>query len=193
MGWSLADKIAAAAAIAGFLQFVVLTITVGVLILTARRQLRAYVFVELHENDRPTFRPEAEVRIPLRARNRGQTPAYRVSQWVDTQVLPFPIVGKFPPPDGDVAPASYLDLGPTQGEFVIVGQIPRALTAVELDGLKKGKMRIYVFGEIRYRDVFALRRGKRQPRYTQFRFMVHHGDHGQPLGLMACPDGNYAN
>lgn len=158
---------------------------------TAQRQLRAYVFAEINENDKPVFQPNSEVRIPMRARNRGQTPAYRVSQWVDMKILPYPLV-KEPIADRAPEPPGYIDLGPT-AEFLIIGQIPRALTADELAALKKGTKKLYVFGEIRYRDAFAWRRGKRQPRYTRFRFMVHHGPQGEPLGLLACTDGNKAN
>jgi hypothetical protein len=177
--------------IVGALQTVALFITFFVIAFVGVRQLRAYVFTELDESDHPTFKPGSEVIIPIRARNRGQTPAYRVSQWVDIEIFPEPFTGEFPTPV-ITTPTSFLDLGPT-GQFLIMAQIARPLTGDELAGLQNGTMRIYVFGEIRYRDAFAFRRGSRQPRFTKFRYQVHHAPNGAPIGLLASPEGNHAN
>jgi len=155
---------------------------------TTRRQLRAYVFAEIGEEDRPDFE-SAMIRIPLRGRNRGLTPAYRCSNWVGCEVLPFPLTEE--PHPVLTEPFSFLDIGPT-GQFVLFGELNRPLTPTEHAGLIDGTKRIYVFGEIRYRDAFTIWRGRRQNRYTKFRYMVAVVD-GHPRGLMACPEGNRAN
>jgi hypothetical protein len=88
-GWSLSDKIALVASIAGLLQAGALVVTIRVMIRNGRRQFRAYVFVENawakllgHENDWT---------IEYKLKNTGLTPAKRVTVIETTKVVSWPM------------------------------------------------------------------------------------------------------
>lgn len=165
-----------------------------VMIRTSHRQLRAYIFAEVDMGDQPQLNFDAGARFALRGRNRGQTPAYRVSQVISCEVFPFPLVGKLPPAETTEPPAFHT-IGPT-ADILLFGQLTRPFTQTERVGLLYDTMRIYVYGEIRYRDAFALWRGcggTRQPRYTRFRYMISLNSMGRPEGILVAPDGNNAN
>jgi hypothetical protein len=162
-----------------------------VIIRTSRNQSKAYVFVEVQEDDRPYVDFNIGARITLRGRNRGQTPAYRVSQITRCEILPFPL-SEAPPPAQTTEPISFITLGPT-ADFPIFGRIARALTESEKSGLMTGQMRVYIYGEIKYSDAFALWRDSRQSRLTQFCYMVPFDQHGRPNDVMVCLVGNRAN
>jgi hypothetical protein len=76
-GWSLSDKIAAVVIIVGFLQFVALIATWLVMMRTARRQLRAYVFVSSANVSNAT-EGNGTLQSCVVIKNFGQTPAYKV-------------------------------------------------------------------------------------------------------------------
>jgi hypothetical protein len=179
--------LSAAVALGTMLQFGALT----VIIMTTRRQLRAYVFVEAHPDDQPTFDANIEIRVPLHLHNRGQTPAYRVSQWIECRILPHPLVREPPTPEIPT-PFTFIDLGPT-AEFSIFAHLERGLTDLEKEGLTAGTMGVYIYGEIRYGDAFTFWRSKRHPRFTKFRYLILAGRDGRVRGILACPEGNYAN
>jgi len=92
-GWTLSDRIAAVATIAAFLQFLALAGTIGVLLLTARRQLRAYVYPDnagLYEGMMLTPPIPQHANEPGATqiwRNTGQTPALRVVSWGQLEVI----------------------------------------------------------------------------------------------------------
>jgi hypothetical protein len=89
--------------------------------------------------------------------NLGQTPAHNLVHRGEIAALPYPLpVGfRLPPITSSGAPTTVL--------FPNVPQIgntmkPRAFTFDELTGIRNRSMRVYIFGEIRYRDVFRRQR-----------------------------------
>ena len=157
---------------------------------TSRVQLRAYVGVSaaklINFVDGEEIAPMGEVTIT----NSGQTPARDV---VNVSGI---AIGLFPPP-------SALKLTVTDHDFATVARsrqtlgaantsisrtaAGRPLEAEEKKDITEGKGAIYVYGEVRYRDVF----GKR--RWSKYRFMM-----GGPVGirggqLATCEEGNEAS
>jgi hypothetical protein len=186
--WALSDEITALASIVALLQFFALVGTVFVLIWTARRQLRAYVFVSsakiIHgiEDDRI---PEAHVVI----KNSGQTPAYKLTNvsGLAFDKYPAPPSLTLTVPDRDYLSLvrTRMDLGPGN-ETSPVTLAKRPLTAMGKISLTAGASAIWVYGEIRYRDVFW------RKQWTKYRFMI-----GGPFGvtggeLVGCEEGNEA-
>jgi hypothetical protein len=158
---------------------------------TAKRELRAYVFVDTvhikHILDGNGV-PEAVVRV----KNFGQTPAYEACA-----VTGF-AVSTHPPPQGlltisDEALAeskTRSSMGPGQTEIVIASprpQLNRPLTDQERYEVGSGGATIYVYGRIGYRDIFG------DPQWTNFRFMVG-GPVGVSIGgeMAGCEEGNEA-
>jgi hypothetical protein len=189
-GWSLSDKIAAFVVFVGFLQFVALIATWLAMRDTARRQLRAYVFVS-----RANISNATEGNGPVQSRvvikNFGQTPAYKV---VNINGFAF---DQYPPPptlnltiadhEFGTAGRSRSDLGPTQSEGMTETLRRPPLNAAERAALMNGGLVMYVYGEIRYLDAF----GRKQR--TRYRFMMGGPVGTQPGGaLVACEDGNEA-
>jgi hypothetical protein len=184
-GWSLSDKIAAIASFVAFLQFGALIATVLIMVFNGRRQLRAYVFNTqsgIHYLDQPL----SQVHVVIK--NSGQTPAYKLSDWMAIKLTKFPptepLTLLLPPADESVV-KSESDFGPGDA-FNKVQEI--RLSDETKAALRAGTMAIYVYGEIRYRDAFKRRR------YTKYRLM-YGGDAGaRPEGaLVACKEGNKAN
>jgi hypothetical protein len=153
---------------------------------TSRAQLRAYVFVESAQVVNViegNGSPESHVVI----KNYGQTPAYELVSVSGIAMDEYP-----PPPtlnltvterefgtDGET-------MGPSDTSFSI---IPSNAAPVPPDiraAIISGNWVVYVYGEIRYKDVF----GRRQ--WTKYRMMM-----GGPAGvrggqLIACDQGNKA-
>ena len=179
--------------IAAFLQAIGAIGTVWLIyrqLMTSRAQLRAYVVVSsagiVSADDDKETAPVAVVTI----KNSGQTPAHDVVNVSGIAIDPFP-----PPPtlsltitDHDFAAVgrSRETLGPdnTSVSRVSAG---RQLMDEEKKGIIEGAHAIYVYGEVRYKDVF----GKR--RWTRYRLMM-----GGPVGirggqLAGCEEGNEAS
>jgi hypothetical protein len=154
-GLATGDKIATIATLVGFLQFVALVATFALMRRSARQQLRAYI------SGLPDWITSFDETHPPRAsytmRNLGQTPAYKVVHRSEIAALPFPLpVGfRLPPVNGTIAPATVLF-----PNVPLIGNSTKAapFTADELAGIRNRSMRPYIFGEIRYRDVFRKRR-----------------------------------
>ena len=159
---------------------------------TARHQLRAYVFVlsaeVLIKSDEHSV-PEAKVTF----KNFGQTPAKGLISRSGFALYPFPnsempnIVIAEREFSGDL---TKTDLAPT-GENKSSIQITRdpayataARKAELVERLTNGTSIIFVYGEIRYTDVFGV------DRWTKYRFTM-----GGPVGfhdgaLIGCNEGN---
>lgn len=151
---------------------------------TARRQLRAYVFVvQVEIVDMGTPNVNAAVKI----RNTGQTPAYDVT--VSTGANAFNVPGNvtFTP----------TPIGPNSSRFVFgpdgLGRYNIPLQSIigaanRIAAIKTGNGALYVWGEILYKDAF----GKGQ--YTRFRHMIG-GTAGWPSDnlMTVCPEGNEAS
>jgi hypothetical protein len=183
--WGLSDKIAVVAIVVGFLQFLVLLATVLVMMLVATRQLRAYISVakagvfaampngllvipeeQIATGARPTSILEFE--------NFGQTPAYDVVFYGDIALVPWPLdPASLPAVDMSVGRSKEI-LGPggTRKKFDIPDDRFPSLTDGDLEGLRTGRLAIFVYGEVRYRDIF------KRKRHTEYRWFI-----GGPTGM----------
>ena len=148
---------------------------------TAKRQLRAYVFVRGSniDNLRVGHIPKAVVRV----KNTGQTPAYKL-----THVGGIAFGGTFAALPKALPPA-YLSsgaLGPG-GEFEIHSPRPAPLDITQVSELANATKRIFVHGEFQYIDAFDI------PRFLKYRLMtVWEGDIDN-VQLVSCDEGNDAN
>ncbi len=164
--WSLSDKIAFWAVVAGTLQAAALLMTLRLMQLSARRQLRAYVFAETFDLfDGATMQPPqpAHINEPgvlLMLKNSGQTPAYNVVSTATIQVIePIhearliapPLVDKF---SANLGPGTSIRNAPWLG---------RQLTPADVADINSGAKGLYLYGRIEYRDVF------KKKRFTAFR------------------------
>jgi hypothetical protein len=149
------DKIALISAVVALLQFIALVATWGVMRQSARRQLRAYVsglpdFISSFDE---THYPTANYTL----RNLGQTPAVNLVHRAQIAAFPFPLpVGfRLPPLTSRPAPTTVLFPNlPANGGC----SMPTPFTDAELTAIRNRSMRVYIFGEMRYRDVFRKRR-----------------------------------
>jgi hypothetical protein len=149
---------------------------------TARRQLRAYVFVTTAEIG--DIENAQNVRASVSIKNSGQTPAYDL---INLGAVTFRDVGLKgdPWPEDRDASLSKSSLGP--GEVLWKHFGARPLTSEERAAVRSGTHAVYVYGEILYRDAF----GKR--RYSRYRFM-HLGEAAvRNRQLVVCEEGNEAN
>jgi len=150
---------------------------------TARRQLRAYVFVaevKIEAPDGPE--PRADITI----RNTGGTPAYKVTVSAAASAANFP-------PGKTIFEET--PTGPESSRFVFGpdGMGRRSIPLKTLLGpgamasLRGETGALYVYGQIRYVDAFD------EPQTTDFRFMIG-GDDGWPSSdlMVVCPEGNEA-
>jgi len=159
--WALSEKIAVIASIVALLQFFALVGTIFVLMRTAKRQLRAYVFISgAHlENIGVGQIPYAKLTI----KNFGQTPAYKTTQCAMVGVGKFPLESHPSTNESEPLPERPL---PPQDEIPLQSpKYKKPLNAEMLDELSKGMLAIYVAGEIRYLDVF---KKKRRTRYLLY-------------------------
>jgi hypothetical protein len=121
--------------------------------ITEERQLRAYVlletgFVELAAD-------EASVAIEVRLKNYGQTPAYRVTSWMEGTVAlidanPFTVN-----PQG-AADASKATVGPNANITARADKEP--FTAAYLAGLRNRTHAFFIWGGTEYVDAFKRKR-----------------------------------
>ncbi len=152
-----------AVAIGTLLQFSALI----VIILTTRRQLRAYVLATAVYVEK--FKAGEEPRAKVTIKNTGQTPAYELTQWSGMGLDQWPPITD--PPMDDPAQLPIRPLGPQQ-EMFSEPTLGRTLNAAEVSGLKSGALAIYVIGRIRYVDAF------RRSQVTEYRVFT-----GGPIGL----------
>ena len=179
--WTLSDKIAAIASIAGLLQFIALICTIWITKGAAERQLRAYCLIARAEilNVEVGKRPKAKITI----KNSGQTPAKNFWQVATMAYDTYPIT-RLSDPDfkktnkvaHPVPPGGYLDIYPELGAVIS--------EQAHIDALKSGAAAIYAVGEIGYEDAFGK---KRRTKYKIFC--------GGPIGfstngMSAYEDGN---
>jgi hypothetical protein len=152
---------------------------------TAERQLRAYLQFSPYVNNSVWFNTVhlAEGRIYIK--NSGQTPAYEVK--TDVAMLP----AAFPPPKTlpdfipQVEPYLFV-IHPGEG-YNIKMATNRHLTQDEVDQLIPGtNLRLYLYGEVRYRDAFG------KDRYTRFRMMTERDVEGDQSRFVFCDQGNEA-
>lgn len=150
---------------------------------TSERQLRAYVFPEAYiicaaneagEIVEPQqviavgFRPVSVVRF----KNTGQTPAYGVTIFGRMEIVDWSLVeGALPEIDFTKSDVSRTSLGP--GAATTKFEInERNLTTEDMAVLQSGKKAIFVYGEVRYQDIF------KKIRFTKYRMFI-----GGPVGI----------
>lgn len=160
--WSLSDKIAAIVAIIAFLQFVALIATWGVMLLSARRQLRAYVSVtpKLVYN----WRKANHIGISFELKNHGQTPAF-----VSHYDFSMDVIGKM----GDELPfISFTQEYKQRNTLFPQSDVPvrlfnnRHLNKGEIAAIETGASRFHIWGIAYYRDAF----GRKRTTYFSFSF-----------------------
>jgi hypothetical protein len=125
---------------------------------TARRQLRAYVFVA--EIEISELRPGTVPDIAVTIKNFGQTPAFRLTQWakagLDTYPQPTAVPNPVPHTEFPARP-----LGPTDTYIVRLAPMPNPINEAAIRALLAREAAIYIAGEVRYRDAFNKRRRTR--------------------------------
>lgn len=127
---------------------------------TAKRQLRAYMCVSagMVVFKWPGF-PEAQITI----RNFGQSPAYDVRHWIHTWLEGYPLKVTLPTPPPEFQMSKGL-IPPTGEEVIISGaKPPMASNLIRIFGTPQ--CTLYVYGEIRYRDIFG------RDWYTRYRLI----------------------
>ena len=132
-----------------FVQLIILGVQTFVLYKTftnSQKQLRAYVFIEGVKLT--TFRAGSPLEINIRLRNYGSTPAYELTQHGNMALGPFFVGTHIPQTSGELsrinlAPNNYYDTFLTHEE----------LTAEQLTNLRNGTTKLWVYGELHYRDV----------------------------------------
>jgi hypothetical protein len=141
---------------------------------------RAYVLVEASEIRYLAQQRPVEVWISLK--NNGLTPAFELERWATIFATKFPNTkferAIFGSARSVLGPSGAVDFGPIR--------MSRDLTFAESEEVAKGTMAIYVYGEIRYRDIYQI------TRCTNFRLM-YRGTGGRPAGpaaLEQLPEGN---
>ena len=118
----------------------------------SKQQLRAYlgaseVFITgVAAGEKPT--------VECTIRNFGQTPAYRVTHWVEAKVLDS-TSDRFEPTEPE---GGERIINPGRDGFTIKSRLPEPLTEEEMSKIKLGTSAIYFFGAITYRDAFSRNR-----------------------------------
>lgn len=174
------------------LQAIGLFVTVAVMVRTARRQLRAYVFPEtcgICEGmmlDPPQSDRANQPGVFLIFKNSGKTPAYKVTSWAQIDVIeqinenslkvlaPIPAISTFPlAADGTSSKALWFG---------------RPLSAYEIADISNGHRAIYVHGRVEYVDAFKAKR------FTNFRVRYSGAFPPPPnVTFSFCERGNSAN
>ncbi|HZT51631.1 MAG TPA: hypothetical protein VFA22_06855 [Stellaceae bacterium] len=148
---------------------------------TARQQLRSYLLVEsaarAGEHDE---NPEFQIVI----KNFGQTPAYRVRTWIAVRPGERTQAG-LPGPEAGTIDASDAALGPG-GSIALGKQFEGGWDEAGLEDFLSGRIVLFVYGEVTYRDAFNRRR------YTRFRAM-YGAEHFRGGGLSIAARGNESN
>lgn len=155
--------------------------TVNTMGTTAIRQLRAYVLIAGGDIKFPDpGAPEAQIVL----KNFGQTPAYNVRMWIHMWIEQYPLQVMLPtPPENFRMATSILPPGGHTDMFMRK-EPPVSPQAIQLLGTTAGT--IYVYGEVRYLDVFQVERS------TKYRLM-YGGAEGVRDGRMnPASEGNLA-
>lgn len=152
-----------------FLATVALAITTWMLVRsaedTAERQLRAYVFPKDVTIANIASSPEVTVSLY----NCGQTPAHDHTVWATMGVAGYPLLDEPLPPANDPKESKGpLAPGDTTHFFAT---LETPITQAELNGMKEGRVAIYVAGAVLYTDAFG------KHRFTKFCFF--RGDAGR--------------
>jgi hypothetical protein len=148
---------------------------------TAKRQLRAYVFIS--DSEISDIMSDQKLTAKIVVKNFGQTPAYNVDASIGAATGPFPLINELPPA---VTNTKNINIGPGGGITLNYdGDGPAAIEWRPHFTQKIGA--VYVYGTIKYRDAF------RAKRFTDFR-LYKGGDAGiSGPKLYFSTDDNKAN
>jgi hypothetical protein len=165
---------------ATLIQAVALIWTIVFMVGNGRRQLRAYVHVS--EAQFASFAADGIYMINYK--NTGQTPALDVASDISVMFARFPL--DEPLDAKGTGNKGVITLG-RDGEGHVRLEAPRRLTVEEYENVQNGKSAVFVFGTIKYSDVFG------KSHATTYRYYIG-GDQGiRTDGFMAAhPDGNNA-
>lgn len=150
---------------------------------TARRQLRAYVFITQTEINGVAAQTQPVSQLVIR--NTGQTPAHDVMVYGNMVFDEFPLKKDLPVLVFSDPQLTKENLGPGSERYKWE-YAPTALTEDQIAKMHAGTHAMYVYGEIRYRDVF------RKKRFTKYLYFTggNMGIRGTILG--GYPEGNEA-
>jgi hypothetical protein len=88
--------------------------------------------------------------------NQGQTPAHQLIDVALVEILPYPLPKNFKFPDLPIPPPSHLVLLPRVDSYTGVARSNRNFTLNEIEQVANGEnCRIYIFGIIKYFDIFG--------------------------------------
>lgn len=152
--------------------------TVDTMARTARRELKAYVFVETQEiawsGSAPPGESVAVAKVFLK--NYGQTPAYGLRVLLDVVTQP-----EFKPrePAAPLQPAGTLGPGATF-KTEVQFRMPDARHA----DLREGRTKLFVYGRVEYEDAF------KEPRWLNYRLMSAAAMGQDWRQLVSCAEGN---
>lgn len=141
---------------------------------TAKRQLRAYVNVHLAKIKDPVC-PGCVPSAVITLKNYGQTPAYHWQAWHKVMIAEtfdkkhWTVTNPEALPQGGGTKGI---LGPGQTTDAEVRNTTLRLTPQQVQALNDGRLTLFVFGYIRYRDAFEIQRT------TTYRYI-----YGGPVGL----------
>lgn len=180
--------------------FVLACATIGLMVFTAKlwgatgklvqgaernseRQLRAYIFLEGDKDLLKDFIVNGShggVEIRLLLKNVGKTPVFKLNHSIGAGIYQFPLNDELP----------ILEVGtnniylPPNADLNLVCQWNTVWQTQMLDIDPDSRMRLYVWGEVRYVDAFQ------NHRFLKFRFMRQRKS---GAGLDYCSEGNEAN
>jgi len=139
---------------------------------TAEKTLRAYVCVDsaVVKFPQPDV-PEAQVHL----KNCGQTPAYDVRGWIHTWFAEHPLKEVLPTAPEDFRKGTETLAPGRRSIYVAPRKPPLAPPYIALLGTSK--FTLFVYGEVRYRDIFS------REQFTRFRLI-----HGGAEGVRRIPD-----
>lgn len=153
---------------------------------TAKRELRAYLSYE--EGSIINFTGD-QPRVQIRIANSGQTPAYKIAARVVIAFLKWPLENPAPAfPLSDEIEQRSGPCGP-RSHFILSRVLTDPpLPANRMSLLARKDAALFVYGEVRYEDVFG------DPHSVKFR-LAHGGQtEVHPLGNLAtCEEGNDAD
>jgi|GEM_PF-4809780 len=150
---------------------------------TARRQLRAYVFITQTEISGVAAQTQSVAQMVIR--NTGQTPAHDVVVYGNMIFDEFPLKKDLPVLVFSDPQLTKENLGPDSERYKWEYALT-PLTEDQINQMNAGTHALYVYGEIRYSDVF------RKKRYTKYLYYTggNMGIRGNILG--GYPEGNQA-
>jgi hypothetical protein len=126
---------------------------------TARRQLRAYVFLDPAKEFTFVRKPSTThtTEVGIHVKNMGLTPAHDVEghSWMDVNAWPLPANFSFVGPPGEDPVAR--SVVPPGGLIHFHTGTSRPFTAQELSQIQSAAWRVYIYGHIFYVDTFGCR------------------------------------